>query len=392
MIQESVTGKRQSSGCHGTEPSSSSDTVKVLQVGKFYEPFVGGMETILKNLCEALHPEVRSHVLVANTRYCTEHEQRAGIPVTRVASLGNLFSSSLTASLPYWVRKIPADIVHVHLPNPVAELSCLMRKKETPLLAHFHSDIVRQAKLLKLYRPLLKAFFRRADCIVVPTPNHIDVSRFLDPHRRKCRIVPYGIRLHSFDLNDRQYGKVAALRNDMPAVLFVGRLVYYKGVEFLIRAMTGVRAQLWIIGSGPLELSLRDLAVKLGIQDRVHFLGEVSSAELVCRYHACDLFVLPSVANSEMFGMVQLEAMACRKPVISTKLPTGVSWVNQQGVTGLLVPPGDVRSLAQAIRTLIESASMRQEMGEAGRARVEARFTSDKMAAGIRAVYAELRA
>lgn len=365
-------------------------SLKVLQVGKFYDPYRGGIETVLKDLCDELQSRVDLQVLVANTATRTVHEQQA-FPITRVASLGTLFSSSVTPSFPRWIRKLPGDILHVHMPNPVAEMSYLVAARSRPMVAHFHSDIVRQKSLLRAYTPLLESFYRRASAIVVPTPNHISVSPFVSKFRQKCRVVPFGIRLGRFDLTEAISKQTDQLRSDGPALLFIGRLVYYKGIEYLIEAMSRVKARLWIIGTGPLDAKLRQLAAELHVQDRIKFLGNVPDEEIPAYYHACDVFVLPSVANSEMFGIVQLEAMACRKPVVATTLPTGVSWVNQHGVTGLLVPPRDAQALSDAINELLASSSMRADMGQAGRTRVETYFTSARMADGIMEVYQDIR-
>jgi rhamnosyl/mannosyltransferase len=164
-------------------------------------------------------------------------------------------------------------------------------------------------------------------------------------------------------------------------------LVSYKGLEILVRALEDSKARLWIVGAGPLEDSLKSFVKQKGLAERVVFLGQVSESDLVAYYHACDVFVLPSITNAEMFGVVQLEAMACRKPVISTDLPTGVSWVNQHLKTGFVVPPNNVAELANAIQILLNNPALRQEMGEAGRRRVEQQFTSAKMAEAMLQVY-----
>ncbi len=363
--------------------------MRVLQLGKFYDPFVGGMETVVKELCESLAGEVQFQVLVANTRFRTEHEHRK-VPITRVASLGKLFSCSMAPTYPVWARKFDPDLIHVHIPNPLAELSVLTGDREIPVVTQFHSDVVRQRSLLKLYAPFLDAFYRRANCIVVPTPRHIEISRFVSKYRDKCRVVPFGIPLSRFELDEAGRNKVDKLREGMPSVLCVGRLVSYKGVEFLIQALRNVKARLWIAGTGPLEDSLKNLAKAEGISDRVEFLGRVSDRDLVTYYHACDVFVLPSITNAEMFGVVQLEAMACRKPVISTNLPTGVSWVNQHGKTGCVVPAASAEALADAIKHLLGNPGLRREMGEAGRARVEQHFTSTQMADAMLQVYRDM--
>jgi rhamnosyl/mannosyltransferase len=224
----------------------------------------------------------------------------------------------------------------------------------------------------------------------VPTPRHIECSRFLSKYREKCRVVPYGIQASRFELDEADAAKADALRDGLPSILCVGRLVSYKGVEFLIRALESVKARLWIVGIGPLEESLKALVRQKGLENRIQFLGKLSDEELVRYYHACDVFVLPSVTNAEMFGVVQLEAMACRKPVISTDLPTGVPWVNQHGKTGYVVAPGNSGEMADAIKLLLSDPRRREEMGAAGRARVEQHFTSTRMAEAILRVYEEM--
>jgi len=365
--------------------------MRVLQLGKFYFPEVGGIETALKDICESLADQVDFRVLVANTRWQTEHEP-GRIAVTRAASAGKMFSCSMAPTYPFWARRFEADLIHVHLANPLAEISALLANRDVPVVAHFHSDVVRPVPgpLRAVYNRFLHAFYRRVNCIVVPTPRHIEVSNFVPHYREKCRVVPFGIPVSRFDLDEAGERRVDGLRDEMPTVLFVGRLVHYKGVEFLIRAMENVNARLWIVGTGPLEASLKQLAVSLGVADRVVFLGHLSDADLVAYYHACDVFALPSITNQEMFGLVQLEAMACRKPVISTDLPTGVPWVNQHGKTGYCVDPGNARELACALSRVLESRELCQEMGAAGRERVEQQFSSAKMGEAMLRVYEEV--
>ena len=364
--------------------------MKVLQLGKFYDPVVGGMETALKDICESLADQVEFQVIVANTRPRTEHEN-GKIRLTRVASLGKCLSLPVAPSFPLWAQRFDADLIHVHLANPLAELSALLMDRNVPIIAHFHSDVVRPLPpvLRSVYGRFLHAFYRRVNCIVVPSPSHIEVSKFVPQYRKKCRVVPFGIPLSRFELDASGWKRVDDLKAGRPTVLFVGRLVYYKGVEFLIRAMADTNARLRIVGTGPLENSLKNLARENGIADRVEFLGQVSEQDLIAHYHACDVFALPSITNQEMFGLVQLEAMACRKPVISTNLPTGVPWVNQHGKTGYTVTPREPGELARSIQLLLSSRERREDMGEAGRARVEQHFTSIKMAEAMLQVYQE---
>jgi rhamnosyl/mannosyltransferase len=161
--------------------------------------------------------------------------------------------------------------------------------------------------------------------------------------------------------------------------LFVGRLIYYKGADVLVRAMEGVDADLVLVGRGPLESELRESVVARRMTDRVTFLPNVEQDELVAWYHAADVFALPSVARSEAFGLVQLEAHTSGTPVVSTNLTTGVPYVNEDGVTGLVVEPGDVRALADALDRLVNDDELRVRLGSQARERALERFTLDRM-------------
>ena len=167
-------------------------------------------------------------------------------------------------------------------------------------------------------------------------------------------------------------------------VLFVGRLIYYKGVEYLIRAMKNVTASLVVIGDGPLRESLLSLAKDADVAHKVHFLGKgLSDAEMVAYYHACDVFVLPSVEITEGFGIVQLEAMACGKPVVNTNLPTGVPCVSLDNETGYTVPVRDPEALSRAINKILLNDGIKRKFGANAVQRVNDEFTMARMTESV---------
>jgi rhamnosyl/mannosyltransferase len=267
----------------------------------------------------------------------------------------------------------------------------LLARSSLPTVLTYHSDIVRQEKLLLLYRPLLQRILERVDLILVSSPNMVEHSEFLRPVAAKCRVVPFGVDVDRLAGSAVVHAKAKQLRaaHHRPVVLFVGRLVYYKGVDVLVRAIAEVDADLVLVGRGPLEHQLRVLAAQLGATERLTFLPYLESDDLTAWYHAADLLCLPSVARAEAFGLVQLEAQAAGTPVVSTRLATGVPFVNRNNVTGLTVTPGDPEALAAAMRRLLEDEQLRLRLGRQARDRVRRQFTSELMVKRTVDVYQE---
>lgn len=366
-------------------------TPSVLQVGKFYPPVSGGMERMLQMLCEGERAAgVHTTVLVANTERRTVEEVVNGVPVTRVASVGRAGAVEWCPTFPTWLCRATSDVMVIHEPNPIALVSYFLCRPRVPTIVWFHSEVVRPAWRFKLfYEPFLEFTLRRAARIVVSSPALAENARTLRPYRGKCVVIPFGFDPARFSGVSAPPAGPAG--DAPPTVLFVGRLVEYKGVDVLLRALaglTGVRAVL--VGEGPRRAALEELSSDLGLRDRVTFEGEVSDERMAELYGACDLFVLPSVTRAEAFGLVQLEAMAAGKAVVSTSVPTGVPWVNQHERTGLIVPPGDVPALRRAIDRLLSDQDLRSRMGREGRARVSRDFTPARMIQQMLALYREV--
>jgi glycosyltransferase involved in cell wall biosynthesis len=349
---------------------------------------------VLQLLCEGERRlDVDSRVLVAGTARATTRDVMNGVPVTRAGSLAMVGSVALSAALPLELRRMPTDLTVVHEPNPVALVADFVTRRQGPLLVYFHSEVVRaQWKYDLFYRPFLDRVLERAARIIVASPPLAETAEQLAAVRHKTVVVPYGVDLSKFELTASMQSQIDIIkhRSPGPLLLFVGRLVPYKGVDVLLRAMVDVPARLTIVGDGPQRASLEQLATDLGLGDRVRFAGGLSDADIVAYYHAADVFVLPSVTKAEAFGMVQIEAMACGTPVVSTNLPSGVPWVNQHGETGLVVPPADVKQLRDAIGRLVSDTVLRQRLGSGARARVELEFTAGRMAERTSQLYREV--
>lgn len=376
--------------------------IRVLQVNKLYYPVTGGIERVVQQLAEGLCKDTDTKVLVCRKKGKTVVEQVGGVEVTRASSMGMLSSLPLSVSFLWKFRRMAKDrdIIHIHMPFPLGDLACFLSGYKGKVILWWHSDIVRQKRLMKLYRPLMEWLLRRADCIVVATQGHIDGSKYLQPYEDKCRIIPYGVdpkmeREAERWYEDRKPHKKSDKKPDVVNYLFVGRLVYYKGCRIMIEAFARAaeadrRLRLDIVGMGPLEPELKKQTEELGVTDQIYFHADVSDDELIRYFKECDVFVLPSLQRSEAFGLVQIEAMAFGKPVINTRLPSGVPYVSLHGETGLTVEPGNVTELAEAMQYLAEHPSERQQMGKRARERMEEQFRMDTMLENVKKLYEEL--
>lgn len=360
--------------------------MRVILLYKDYHPVLGGIENNIRLLAQGLRAEgVDARVLVTNTGPTTVRQTIDGVPVTKTGRQAHILSTPI--SFPYFTE-LPravaeADLVHLHAPYPPAELAQLLLGRRKPFVITYHSDIVRQKLSGKLYAPLLRLVLQRATLVAVSSPAYVESSPFLQRIRHKCRLVHFGIDLGRFAKTGQIQASAGRLRKRFggrPLLLFIGRLRHYKGVDVLIRAMRSVNdAHLLIVGDGPMRRDLQKLAGTLQLADRISFLGECTEPEALAARYAAQLFLLPSTNRAEALGIVQLEAMACRLPVICTELGTGTSYVNRHEETGLVVPPNDFRALSSAINRLLADANLRSQMGAAGAKRVRDEFALPMM-------------
>lgn len=354
--------------------------MKILHVNKLYSPWIGGVEKVVQNIAEGLDG-FENEVLVCQPKGKRVVDGVNGVAVYRAASFGILWGMPLSLDFfrLFRERVRDADLVFLHHPFPLGFCAYLLFGKNKPLAVWYHSDIVRQKITGFLFKPFLNSVLKRAK-IIFASSDKLAAGY-------NAKVIPFGIDIEAFAKNaavEREAEKIRE-RFGAPVVLSVGRLVYYKGFEYLIRAIKNAEARLLIVGSGPLKGELLELADALGIKERVRITPPVHGrGGLAPYYYACDIFVLPSVERSEAFGIVQVEAMACGKPVINTDLPTGVPEVSVGGETGLTVPPKDAAALAKAVNTLLTDAALRKKMGAAARLRAEKVFSKKRFIEAIK--------
>ncbi len=357
--------------------------MRILQIYKDYPPVLGGIEGHLRDLAEGM--AARGHdvtVLVASRGRSTRIERVS--PRLTIARAGRLLHAASTPIAPAMLtiaRAARPDVVHLHFPYPPGDLAALAAA--APLVVTYHSDIVRQRLLRQIYAPLMARTLGRALAIIATSPNYIASSPVLARYAAKCAVVPLGVDLTRFTPDPEP-----SVGHEPLKLLFVGRLRYYKGLHLLLDALTRLPgAILWLAGSGPEEGRLRRQAAGLGLGERVAFLGDVPDADLPALYRAADIFALPSQLRSEAFGIALLEALASGLPCVSTELGSGTSYINRHGETGLVVAPGDVGALADALRALAGDAAMRARMGAAARSRAASGFGVARMLDGVEEIY-----
>ena len=367
--------------------------MRVLHFFKTYYPdTTGGIEQVIFQLCQGGRAfDIESQVLTISQNPYPARVQVADHLVTRAKENLNLASTGLSMRVFGQFKEMAAeaDVVHFHFPWPLMDLVHFATAHGRPTVLSYHSDVVKQRTLLKLYGPLMGRFLRSMDRIVVASPNYLSSSETLTAFSDKTVVIPYG-------LDEMAYPKISLekihhLRKSVPEkfFLFVGVLRYYKGLDSLLNALEGIDYPMVILGSGPEEQELKIQAQKLQLRN-VLFLGRLDDEEKVCLLQMCYALVFPSHLRSEAFGISLLEASMYGKPMISCEIGTGTTYVNIHEKTGLAVPPGSPLALREAMSRLWNNHEEAQRFGVNARIRFQELFTADRMCASIAQVYNEL--
>lgn len=359
--------------------------IKVLQVNKMYYPEIGGIEKVTQQVAEGLKDRTDMEVLVCNRKGKSMSEDINGVKVVRASSFGIYFSMPVSISFIYFLRKMSKekDVILFHMPFPLGDLAEVLSGYKGKVVVWWHSDIVKQKHLLKLYEPLMKKFLKRADTIIVATDGHVKYSNYLNEFKEKCVVIPYGVSDSLINDANRYISKNNRYEENEDAevkFLFVGRLVYYKGCDILLKAFSRLNCgHLIIAGDGVLKEKLYDMVKELKINDRVEFISNPDNKTVMELYKNCDVFVLPSIEKTEAFGLVQIEAMAYGKPVINTNLKSGVPYVGENGKTCITVEQKNEEALYNAMKQMIDNPEKRKIMGKNARMLVENRYLVDDM-------------
>jgi O-antigen biosynthesis rhamnosyltransferase len=366
--------------------------MKVLHVYKSYYPdTLGGIEQVIAQLgmgLAALGDESRIYTLSPGASPAVLVRPEGEVHRSRVTAQ---FASNPVsiAALSEFRRQVQwADVVHYQFPWPFADLLHLLWGRCKPSVVSYQSDIVRQKWLLRLYTPLMNHFLDRVGMVVATSPQYLESSPALAGQSR-VRVIPNGIDEASYPQPSQHAVESWRARAGEGFFLFVGVLRYYKGLDTLLEAAKGLRGRIVIAGTGPEAPRLAQHAARMGL-DNVQFLGEVSDEDKMCLLQLSRGFVFPSHLRSEAFGMSLVEAAMSGKPMISCEISTGTSYINQDGLTGWVVPPEHPAALRAAMQRLASDPAQAQAMGRAARERFEALFTAQRMAQAYRQAYCDV--
>jgi rhamnosyl/mannosyltransferase len=371
----------------------SQDFPRVLHFYKTYYPdSFGGIEQVIFQLCEgtaemgftsevlALSPNAHKSPIKIGEHFVHQAQQNI-----QIASTG--FSLSVFRKFAELAKR--ADIIHLHYPWPFMDVVHFASQHGKPTVVTYHSDIIRQQNLLKLYRPLKNRFLSSVDCIVATSPNYLLTSPVLNRYREKVVEITYGLNKSAYPISTPE--RLESWRSKLGSkfFLFVGVLRYYKGLHILLEAMQGTDYPVVIMGSGPVETELKEYALQLNLKN-IYFLGALPDEDKVALIQLCYAVVFPSHLRSEAFGLSLLEGAMFGKPMISSEIGTGTSYINVDNETGVVVPPSNPDAFREAMRFLWDNPSIAAEMGRQAELRYWALFTANQMATSYAALYRKL--
>ncbi|MBU2972649.1 glycosyltransferase [Pseudoalteromonas sp. C2R02] len=371
--------------------------INVLHIGKYYSPFHGGIENYTKDLVESdvYQSEVNASLLVHQhlNNKKTQNETIKNVKVNRIKKWFTLLYSPISPSfikeLNRTIKTQNPDVLHIHMPN-LSAFFCLFsaRARSIPWVIHWHSDVLgavpdwRIKIAYKGYKIFERLLLKKSAAIIATSPNYLESSKPLSDFKNKSYVVPLG-------LSKVVTAAPVVKNNPKLSLLIVGRLTYYKGHKYLLHAMANLpNVELNIIGVGELEVNLKQLVLQFELTDRVNFLGSVDDNTLNNRILNCDLLCLPSIEKTEAFGLVLLEAARLSKPALVTSVEgSGMSWVVQDQVTGIVIEPHSSCALYDALNFAQKNKELLINFGKAANTRFNSDFSIAKTAKKILDVY-----
>lgn len=357
---------------------------KILHISKFYTPYYGGIEDVVNNIVNTLKGSYDQQVICFNNQPKHSKEIVDGIEVTRVGILGTVFSQPI--SYGYWysllhtIRTFRPDYIHIHLPNPLICLLLLMTPRYgAKIVVHWHADILNN-RLYRLCRGIERIILQKAYAIIATSKEYVEGSIPLQPFKQKIIILPNTIAANKIITpTAKERDELRANYSQKKIVFAVGRHVAYKGFNYLIEASKYLDKGVAVViaGTGPETQHLKQLAVGL---PNIYFLGRISNEQLSLYLHSADVFAFPSIDRREAFGVALAEALYCGIPAVSFAIKgSGVTWVNKDGYTGIVVPQFSAQLYATALNKLLNDDVLRATYSHNAKEWIQTHFMADQI-------------
>lgn len=357
-----------------------SEKTKVTHITRYAYPHIGGIEAVISQINESLPDELfEKEVLCCSNSEKTSVEN--DVKYNRCKYLFEFAANTISPEFIWKLSRVDTDIIHYHMPFIFAVIAhFIARPKYKKMYITYHGAIVGYDEVMKPFWGIYKYFYKIADKIHVLSPTIIDSDTTLLDNKEKCEVIPFGIDTN-IEYDKEEVKKIKEKYKNKKIILAIGRLVKFKGFQFVITAMKEIdNAILLVIGDGPLKYDFQTYIEENNMKEKVILLGAISDEKIKNNYiKACDIFILSSIRKSESFGIVQLEAMRLGKPIINTNLGTGVNYVSIHNETGITVEPKNSTALASAINTLLGDNALREKLGQNARKRVEMLFDINKV-------------
>lgn len=369
--------------------------MRILHSTNYYPPYVGGIGEVCYYIANSLVGQVEQLVVCTNDVGKRVEEMVHGVEVHRAKSLCQIrrqqISTDLYGLLERAFNEFQPDILHLHMPNPLACLYILrLLPPDVKVIVHWHSDIIGQPVIYPLFKKYEKKILERADKIVVTSPTYAEGSLPLQPFKSKITLLQNIISKEKINITPEVQRDAVEIKHkygDKPILFTIGRHVPYKGLTYLIEAERMIKSDCVILigGSGIMTSQLKEQAKG---RNRIKFIGYLDDAEMLRHMCAASIFAFPSITKNEAFGIALAEAMYCGAvPVTFTIEGSGVNWVSINGETGLEVPNSDATGYAEAIDKLLSDKDMLEQFSKNAHERVEKNFTLDVIKPKIMDIY-----
>lgn len=368
-------------------------SLKIAQISCVFPPYKGGIGTVAWNYAKYLS-SLNNTVTVYTPLYEKNHETaNFWFNLQRIKPRLKHGNAAFIPQLLRYLKK--NDIIHLHYPFfGGAEIVWLykMMNPKSKICLTYHMDFIPDTAFKKVLsfhsRPFLKSLIKKSEFITVSSLDYIENSYIKDiyaKYKDKFKELPFGV--------DEIFWKSQEIisSDNKSNILFVGGLDkahYFKGLDVLLESLPLLKNDftLTVVGDGELKKNYLEKTKKLGIENKIIFKGRVTDTELVYEYQKCGFFVLPSINQGEAFGLVFLNAFACKKPVIGSNLP-GVRTVIDHGKNGFLVEPENKADLAGKIDYLIENPQICKEFGHNGYLKASEKYQWGKIAQKLESLY-----